>query len=149
MNRYSQVARSSSPRLAKPDGLRRTQTDSDGLRRTQTDSDGLRRTQTDSDGLRRTQTDSDGLRRTQTDSDGLRRTQTDSDGLRRTQTDSYGLRRGEKYWIFWRNLLLKKHICSSVGSLSIHCFKICDIQIKYGRSLHNSISWLLRTFQGI
>ena len=149
MNRYSQVARSSSPRLAKPDGLRRSQTVSDGLRRSQTVSDGLRRSQTVSDGLRRSQTVSDGLRRSQTVSDGLRRSQTVSDGLRRSQTVSDGLRRGEKYWIFWRNLLLKKHICSSVGSLSIHCFKICDIQIKYGRSLHNSISWLLRTFQGI
>ena len=34
-----------------------------------------------------------------------------------------------------------------VGSLSIHCFKICDILIKYGRSVHNSISWLLGTFR--
>ena len=31
----------------------------------------------------------------------------------------------------------------------MHCFKICDILIKYGRSVHNSMSWLLKTFRGI
>ena len=36
-----------------------------------------------------------------------------------------------------------------VGSLSIHCFKICDILIKYGRSVHNFMSWLLETSRGI
>ena len=43
-------------------------------------------------------------------------------------------------------LLLKFQV---VGSLSIHCFKICDILIKCGRSVHNFISWLLGTSRGI